>query len=137
MRSFNIWGSIIGIILGLIVGNLIGAFVASEVVEVNLVNANADLAGGKVAWQFEVDDRSVSAGKSVRVFNENFNIQVIEFESKKKVDELNVGSLIEKGDLVTYAYYGSASPQGESLYIYIKHKDGDTREVKVNIDNNQ
>jgi len=74
-------------------------------------------------------------GESVRVLEKNFKIQVIEFKSQKRVDELNVGSLIETGDLVTYAYYGPASSEGESLYIYIQHKDGTLREVKVNINN--
>lgn len=72
---------------------------------------------------------------SVRVFKKNLRIQVIEFQSQKKVDELNVGSLIKKGDLVIYAYCGSGSSEGKNLYIHILHKDGTSREVKVNINN--
>lgn len=137
MKIWTIWGPLIGIILGLLIGNLIGAFVTSEVVEVNLINANADLAGGKTAWEFEINNRKIPVGKSVRVFSENFNIQVIEFQSQMEVDELDIGSLIEKGDIVTYSYYGPTSPQGESLFIFIRHKDDSIREVKVNINNNQ
>src|SRR4030042_1498658 len=91
---------VICLTVGFVIGTLVGSFITSEVVEVNLVNANADLAGGEVAWEFEVEGREVPGGESVRVFNDNFKIQVIEFGSQKVVDELNVGGLLEKGDLV-------------------------------------
>ena len=103
-------------------------------VNVNLVNANSDLAGGKQAWEFRVDDKEIPSGSSIKVWGK-FEIKVIEFASQKIVDKLDIASLIKKGDLITYAYYGSASSQGESLYIHIQHKDGTFREVKVNIDN--
>ena len=118
----------------MVVSFLLVTILSPKVVEVNLVNANADLAGGKTAWQFKVKDRDVPAGESVRFFLNNFDIKVIEFKSQKVVDRLNIGSLIKNGDLVTYAYYGSGSSQGESLYIHIQHKDGTFREIKVNID---
>lgn len=105
-------------------------------VNVNLVNANSDLAGGKQAWEFMVNDEKIPSGNSIKVWGK-FKIKVIEFASQKVVDELDIASLIERGDLIAYAYYGPASSQGESLYIHIQHKDGTTREVKVNINNNQ
>jgi len=129
------WVTVAVVLFSIIIGSLIGVFISSEVVEVNLVNANADLAGGKIAWQFKVNGEYLPAGKSVRVFKKDLRIQVIEVKSQKKVDELNVGSLIKKGDLVTYAYYGPGSSEGENLYIHILHKDGTSREVKVNINN--
>ena len=103
-------------------------------VNVNLVNANSDLAGGKQAWEFRVDDKEIPSGSSIKVWGK-FEIKVIEFASQKIVDKLDIASLIKKGDLITYAYYGSASSQGESLYIHIQHENGTVREVKINIDN--
>ncbi|MFZ3138111.1 MAG: hypothetical protein WA126_12075 [Thermodesulfovibrionales bacterium] len=103
-------------------------------VNVNLVNANSDLAGGKQAWEFKVNDKEISAGSSIKVWD-RFEIKVIEFASQKTVDKLDIVSLIEEGDLIAYAYYGSASSQGESLYIHIQHNDGTFRGVSVNINN--
>jgi len=103
-------------------------------VNVNLVNANSDLAGGEQAWEFKVNDKEIPSGSSIKVWGK-FEIKVIEFASQKIVDKLDIASLIKKGDLIAYAYYGSASSQGESLYIHIQHNDGTFREVKVNIDN--
>lgn len=128
------------VVIAFLVGAFLifGVFFPSPVgkVEVNLVNANSDLAGGKQAWEFKVNGKEIPAGSTVKVWSK-FEIEVIEFASQKIVDKLDIASLIKKGDLIAYAYYGSASSQGESLYIHIQHKDGAIREVSVNINNNQ
>src|SRR4030042_1562135 len=71
-----------------------------DIVEVDLVNANADLAGGDQAWEFEVMSRKVPSGEEVRVYG-RFVIKVIEFKSQEVVDKLDIESLIEEGDLIT------------------------------------
>ena len=125
---------IIGIVVIMILLYFIFLFPNIGHVNVNLVNANSDLAGGEQAWEFKVNDKEIPSGSSIKVWGK-FEIKVIEFASQKIVDKLDIASLIKKGDLIAYAYYGSASSQGESLYIHIQHNDGTLREVKVNIDN--
>jgi len=106
----------------------------SPVVELNLVKANSYESGSPEGWEFKVNGKEFAEGTEVRLFKNKLLIQVIELPSEKLIDEMDVFDFIEDGDLVTWAYYGASSPQPESLNILIQHKDGHSREIKVNID---
>jgi len=128
-------GSMFAFLISLIVVNLVFYFKGIKVAAINLVNANADLAGGSHAWEFRVDGKEIPAGKSLRVVECSFEIEVIEFASHQVVDKLDIGSLFEKGDKIDCVYSGPKAdpPQAEALFIRIEHSDGSFRMVPVNI----
>lgn len=101
-------------------------------VEVNLVNAIGDQLP---YYEFRVNGKEIPSWQTVKSFNNSFVIEVFRVEKDKKnsIDKLDIGSLLEKGDKVSYAYYGEISTRGEALCIYIKHTDGSFREVSINI----
>jgi len=104
-------------------------------VEVNLGRVNSDLAAGPHSWDFKVNGKKVSPGP-LWVWGK-FEIEVVEVDSQKTADRLDIKSLISEGDLITYAYYPQAPGQKEALFIIcvknFKSSNESVRMIPVNI----
>ena len=102
-------------------------------VEVNLVNAIGDQLP---YYEFMVNKKEIPSGQTIKFFNDSFVIEVfkVDKDEKTSIDKFDIGSLIERGDKVTYAYYGEASTRGKALCICIYRENTLIREISVNID---
>ena len=109
-------------------------FFSSPVITINLVTANSDLSRGPEAWEFKVDGKEFPPFATRRFITTDLTVQVIEFSSRRVVDEIDISSLVKTGDSITSAWIPS-SAQGDILYILIKHADGSVRLVSVNTNN--
>jgi len=114
---------------GVITGVSSAMMVPTRNVEVRLVNAVSE--DGKHAWEFLIDNKEIPAGTKIYVFKD-FPISVKEFYSRKITDNVNIGSVIEDGDIITFRYFSSLNGE-EKLFIEIQHKDGTITWVSLNI----